>query len=157
MKIGWIGTGVMGTSMAGHVQAGGNELFVFNRTKKKARPLLDKGAQWCDTPAQVAENTDMVFSIVGFPADVEGVYLGDEGILSETGASRLEKRVLQAWTHLSRVGISEQERLPWPSWWVGKRRPSTRSFPCFNSWERTLRIWERPVPDSIPRCAIRSS
>lgn len=89
MKIGWIGTGVMGTSMAGHVQAGGNELFVFNRTKKKAQPLLDKGAQWCDTPAQVAENTDMVFSIVGFPADVEGVYLGDEGILSGNGSCKV--------------------------------------------------------------------
>ncbi|MBW2206634.1 MAG: NAD(P)-dependent oxidoreductase [Deltaproteobacteria bacterium] len=89
MKIGWIGTGVMGTSMAGHVQAGGNELFVFNRTKKKAQPLLDKGAQWCDTPAQVAENTDMVFSIVGFPADVEGVYLGDEGILAGNGSCKV--------------------------------------------------------------------
>ena len=89
MKIGWIGTGVMGTSMAGHVQAGGNELFVFNRTKEKAQPLLDKGAQWCDTPAQVAENTDTVFSIVGFPADVEGVYLGDEGILSGNGSCKV--------------------------------------------------------------------
>ncbi|MBW1945729.1 MAG: NAD(P)-dependent oxidoreductase, partial [Deltaproteobacteria bacterium] len=89
MKIGWIGTGVMGTSMAGHVQAGGNDLFVFNRTKKKAQPLLDKGAQWCDTPAQVAENTDMVFSIVGFPADVEGVYLGDEGILAGNGSCKV--------------------------------------------------------------------
>ncbi len=89
MKIGWIGTGVMGTSMAGHVLAGGNELFVFNRTKKKAQPLLDKGAQWCDTPAQVAENTDMVFSIVGFPADVEGVYLGDEGILAGNGSCKV--------------------------------------------------------------------
>lgn len=89
MKIGWIGTGVMGTSMAGHVQAGGNELFVFNRTKEKAQPLLDKGAQWCDTPAQVAENADMVFSIVGFPADVEGVYLGEGGILSGNGSCKI--------------------------------------------------------------------
>lgn len=89
MKIGWIGTGVMGTSMAGHVQAGGNKLFVFNRTKEKAQPLLDKGAKWCDTPGQVAENADMVFSIVGFPADVEGVYLGDEGILSGNGSCKV--------------------------------------------------------------------
>ncbi len=89
MKIGWIGTGVMGTSMAGHVQAGGNELFVFNRTKEKAKPLLDKGAQWCDTPALVAEKAEIVFSIVGFPVDVEGVYLGEDGILSVSGSCRV--------------------------------------------------------------------
>lgn len=89
MKIGWIGTGVMGTSMAGHVQAGGNDLFVFNRTREKAQSLLDKGAQWCDTPAQVAENAEIVFSIVGFPVDVEGVYLGEDGVLSGGGSCKI--------------------------------------------------------------------
>lgn len=82
MKIGWIGTGVMGVSMAGHVQAGGHELYVFNRTREKARLLVDKGATWCDSPARVAEEAEMVFTIVGFPADVEEVYLGEGGILS---------------------------------------------------------------------------
>jgi len=89
MKIGWIGTGVMGTSMAGHVQAGGHELYVFNRTREKAKALIDKGAAWCDSPAGVAENAEVVFTIVGFPADVEGVYLGQGGVLSTKGSCRI--------------------------------------------------------------------
>ena len=89
MKIGWIGTGVMGTSMAGHVQAGGHELYVFNRTREKARSLVDKGAGWCDSPAQVAESAEVVFTIVGFPADVEEVYLGEGGVLPGKGCCRI--------------------------------------------------------------------
>ena len=82
MKLGWIGTGVMGASMAGHLQQGGHELWVYNRTKQKAGTLLDHGATWCDTPAAVAENAHIVFTIVGHPQDVEAVYLGENGILS---------------------------------------------------------------------------
>lgn len=82
MKIGWIGTGIMGTSMAGHIQAAGQDLFVYNRTKEKAKPLIDKGAQWCETPAEVTFNTEVVFTMVGFPQDVEEVYLGENGILT---------------------------------------------------------------------------
>ena len=82
MKIGWIGTGVMGASMAGHLQKAGHELYVFNRTKGKAKGLLDRGASWCDTPAKVASNSEIVFTIVGFPFDVEEVYLGEAGILA---------------------------------------------------------------------------
>lgn len=82
MNIGWIGTGVMGASMAGHLQKAGHELSVFSRTKKKAEGLLEKGAQWYDSPAEVAENADIVFTIVGLPADVREVYLGEKGILS---------------------------------------------------------------------------
>ncbi|MFP3912689.1 MAG: NAD(P)-dependent oxidoreductase [Desulfobacteraceae bacterium] len=82
MKLGWIGTGVMGASMAGHLQQGGHELWVYNRTRQKAGPLLDHGATWCDTPAAVAENAHIVFTIVGHPQDVEAVYLGENGILS---------------------------------------------------------------------------
>ena len=89
MKIGWIGTGVMGGAMAGHVQRAGHELFVYTRTKDKAKPLLDSGATWCDTPAAVASNAEMVFSIVGFPADVEEVYLGTSGVLSARGQCKI--------------------------------------------------------------------
>jgi 3-hydroxyisobutyrate dehydrogenase len=81
-EIGWIGTGVMGTSMAGHLQAAGYRLSVFNRTKARAEPLLKAGAVWCRTPVEVARNSEIVFTIVGFPSDVEEVYLGDKGILS---------------------------------------------------------------------------
>jgi 3-hydroxyisobutyrate dehydrogenase len=89
MKIGWIGTGVMGVSMAGHVQRAGHDLYVFNRTRGKAERLLKDGAHWCESPAGVAANSEIVFTIVAFPADVEEVYLGDRGILSAHGLCRI--------------------------------------------------------------------
>jgi len=89
MKIGWIGTGVMGAAMAGHVQAAGHDLYVFNRTKTKAERLLKGGAHWCESPAEVAASSEIVFTIVAFPADVEEVYLGEGGILSAQGPCRV--------------------------------------------------------------------
>lgn len=81
LRVGWIGTGVMGLSMAGHILNAGFPLTVYSRTRAKALPLLDKGAQWADSPAEVARNSDVVFSIVGYPADVEAVMLGPDGAL----------------------------------------------------------------------------
>ncbi len=81
MRIGWIGTGVMGLSMAGHLQSAGYPLTVYNRTRAKAEPLLAKGAQWADTPCEVAAKSDAVFTIVGYPRDVESVILGENGVL----------------------------------------------------------------------------
>jgi 3-hydroxyisobutyrate dehydrogenase len=81
-KLGWIGTGVMGSAMCGHLMNAGHGLLIFNRTKSKAEDLLAKGAQWCDTPEQVAGSSDIVFSIVGFPSDVERVLLGPQGVLA---------------------------------------------------------------------------
>lgn len=89
MKIGWIGLGVMGGPMAAHVQKGGHQLFVYNRTKEKAEPLLRDGALWCDSAAQVGESAEIVFSIVGFPADVEEVYLGEKGVLSAAAGCKI--------------------------------------------------------------------
>ncbi len=82
MKIAWIGTGVMGASMAGHLQNAGHELTVYNRTKAKADALVANGARWADTPAETAADADVIFMIVGYPSDVEAVALGDDGILS---------------------------------------------------------------------------
>jgi 3-hydroxyisobutyrate dehydrogenase len=89
MTIGWIGTGVMGKSMAGHLQTAGHELYVFNRTRSKAEQLLEKGAQWCDSPSDVAKKAEIVFTIVGFPKDVEETYLGERGVLSVSGPCRI--------------------------------------------------------------------
>ena len=89
MRIGWIGTGVMGRSMAGHVQAAGHELYVHNRTKVKAEELLKKNAIWCDSPAEAAAKSEMLFSIVGLPSDVEETYLGKNGVLSTGGSCRI--------------------------------------------------------------------
>src|SRR2546426_5310588 len=85
-RIGWIGTGVMGLSMCGHLLAKGHTVTVFNRTRTKAQPLLDKGAAWTNSPRVVAENSDVVFTMVGFPQDVRDVYFSANGVLA--GAKR---------------------------------------------------------------------
>lgn len=81
-RIGWIGTGVMGVSMCGHLIQAGYSATVFNRTRSKAEPLIEKGATWADTPKAVAEASDVIFSIVGFPSDVRNVILGADGALA---------------------------------------------------------------------------
>ena len=81
-KIGWIGTGVMGASMCGHLIDKGYSATVFNRTREKADGLIKKGAAFANSPKEVAENSDVVFTIVGFPHDVEEVILGSEGVLA---------------------------------------------------------------------------
>ena len=81
MNIGWIGTGIMGAPMAGHLQAAGHALFVYNRTRAKAAELEAGGATWCDTPEAVANSADVVFTIVGYPEDVEITYFGPDGII----------------------------------------------------------------------------
>ena len=85
-KIGWIGTGIMGAAMAGHLLRAGYALSVHNRTKAKAKDLISSGAAWADTPAGCADGADVVFSIVGFPADVESVHLGSGGVIESIQA-----------------------------------------------------------------------
>ncbi len=80
--IAFIGTGVMGRSMAGHLLAAGHTLHVHNRTPAKAQPLLDAGARWHDTPGAAAAVADFVFTIVGFPQDVEATYFGPTGVIA---------------------------------------------------------------------------
>jgi 3-hydroxyisobutyrate dehydrogenase len=84
-RIGWIGTGVMGLSMCGHIVSAGYRTTIFSRTKSKAQPLLDRGASWADSPKDVAAASDVVFTMVGFPPDVREVYLSASGAL---GAAR---------------------------------------------------------------------
>jgi 3-hydroxyisobutyrate dehydrogenase len=81
-KVGWIGTGVMGLSMAGHLLKAGFPVTAYSRTKARAEPLLSQGAKWADSPRAVAAASDVVFSIVGFPSDVREVLLGSEGALA---------------------------------------------------------------------------
>jgi len=81
-RIGWIGTGVMGSSMCGHLLGAGFSATVYNRTKAKAEPLLKRGAQWANNPREVAEVSDVVFTIVGYPADVRSVILAEDGVLA---------------------------------------------------------------------------
>jgi len=81
-RVGWIGTGVMGASMCGHLLRAGFQTVVFNRTRSKAEPLLVAGAQWAQSPRAVAESADVIFTIVGYPADVRQVILGEDGVLA---------------------------------------------------------------------------
>lgn len=81
-KIGFAGTGVMGSSMVLNLIKHGYELSVYNRTKSKADACIAAGAKWCDTVAECAKDKDVVITIVGFPKDVEEVYFGENGILN---------------------------------------------------------------------------
>lgn len=81
-KVGFIGLGVMGQSMAKHLLAAGHELYVYNRTKAKADQLVSLGAVWLDTPKQIAEAAEFVLTIVGYPKDVEEVYFGEAGVFA---------------------------------------------------------------------------
>lgn len=88
-RIGFIGLGNMGCHMAGHLLAAGHPLLVYNRSRDKAADLLARGAQWCDTPGVVAAGADVVITMVGFPHDVEEVYLKPEGIIARAAKGTL--------------------------------------------------------------------
>ena len=82
MKIAWIGTGVMGESMAGHLLDAGHELYVYNRTVSKTENLVNRGAKLLTEIKDAPLNADVVFTMVGYPKDVEGVYLGSDGLIT---------------------------------------------------------------------------
>ena len=93
MRVGWIGTGVMGASMCGHLLDKGNEVTLTTRTRKKAEPLLARGAAWADSARAVADRSDVVFTMLGFLDEVRAVYLGtglgDGGIATHARAGQI--------------------------------------------------------------------
>lgn len=110
-RVGFIGLGVMGSSMASHLLQAEYPLTVYNRTKSRAQPLLDAGAEWADSPRDVALESDIVFSIVGYPSDVEEITLGENGILKglrkggimcdmTTSSPELAKKIAQNAKHV---------------------------------------------------------
>src|SRR5699024_12748337 len=80
INIGVIGPGVMGSSIVRHLLKAGYEVNVYNRTKSKAIPLTEEGAVWKNTPAEIAEKSEVILTIVGYPIDVQKVYFGENGI-----------------------------------------------------------------------------
>src|SRR5215471_9753818 len=82
VPLGWIGTGLMGASMCGHLMAAGHPMTVFTRTRTRAEGLVARGARWADSPRAVAAAADVVFVMVGAPVDVRQVVLGSEGVLA---------------------------------------------------------------------------
>src|SRR4051812_40653979 len=81
-RVGWIGTGVMGSSMCGHLLGKGFPVTVHSRTQKKAQPLVERGAVWADSPAAVAAEAEVLFVMVGLPSEVRACVLGDAGVLA---------------------------------------------------------------------------
>jgi 3-hydroxyisobutyrate dehydrogenase len=88
-RIGWIGTGVMGSSMCRHIRERGYTVTVNSRTRAKAEPLLAAGARWADSPRAVAATSDVVFTMLGFPDEVRSVYLGPEGLAAHAAAGQI--------------------------------------------------------------------
>ncbi|MHA2018393.1 MAG: NAD(P)-dependent oxidoreductase, partial [Promethearchaeota archaeon] len=79
-KIGFIGTGIMGNPMCSHLIDAGHELYIYNRSKRKAENLIDKGAIWCESPKNVALKSEIIITIVGFPKDILEIYFNPNGI-----------------------------------------------------------------------------
>ena len=88
MNIAFLGTGIMGSHMAGHLIKAGHDLTVFNRTRSKADGLIAQGARWADSPSEAADGQDVAISIVGMPEDVESVYLGPQGVCQASAPPR---------------------------------------------------------------------
>jgi 3-hydroxyisobutyrate dehydrogenase len=88
-KIGWIGAGVMGLSMCDHIITAGFHVIIHSRTRSKAQPLLDHGAQWAESPRAVAAESDILFTMVGFPQDVRTVYFDETGIMAGARAGMI--------------------------------------------------------------------
>jgi 3-hydroxyisobutyrate dehydrogenase len=107
--IAFIGTGVMGRSMAAHLLNGGYPLTVYNRSADKAAELLEKGAHWAESPGAAAETADVVISMVGYPRDVEEIYLGPGGIVERANAGAILADMTTSSPVLSR-NIAEKAR-----------------------------------------------
>lgn len=88
-KIGFIGTGVMGSGIINNLLNANYDVDIYTRTKSKAEPLINKGANWFADPKTVAQNADIIFTMVGFPQDVEDVYFKDNGIFAGLSAGKI--------------------------------------------------------------------
>lgn len=90
LKIGFIGIGVMGHSIVTHLMNAGHELMIYTRTKSKAETLIENGANWCQTPKEVASQSEIIFTMVGYPSDVEEVYYKENfGVFSGEVAGKI--------------------------------------------------------------------
>lgn len=110
-RLGWIGTGVMGQSQARHLMNAGYEVHVYSRTKAKAEALLNAGAHWHSSAASVAKASDVVFTMVGFPKDVEEVYFAEDGILAGTSTGMVLVDMTTTKPSLAgRIDVAARER-----------------------------------------------
>src|SRR6267378_148066 len=102
-RVGFIGLGAMGSRMAGNLQSSGCDLVVYNRTRDKAASLVSKGASWADTPAAVADQAEILFTMLAHPAAVEEAALGQDGFLyplPAASSSSLSAAIRRTWRHV---------------------------------------------------------
>lgn len=82
--IGFIGTGVMGKSMIANLLQGGKNVLIYNRTKEKADSLIKQGAIWKNSVKEIAKEASIIFTMVGYPKDIEDIYFGEDGIIENS-------------------------------------------------------------------------
>ncbi|MBE1553638.1 NAD(P)-dependent oxidoreductase [Sporosarcina limicola] len=115
-KIAFIGTGVMGSSIVKHLLSEGYLVAINTRTKEKAEALIDAGAVWADRVGEAVKEAELIFTMVGYPADVESIYFGEEGIFANsqegqivvdmtTSSPALAKRIAQQASKLNMSSI----------------------------------------------------
>ena len=177
LRIGWIGTGIMGASMCGHLLAAGHPATVFTRTRARAEPLLARGAVWADTPRAVAAAADVVFTMVGYPADVREVVLGADGVLAGARAGHACSSTCPPASRRSRArsrppprarGVASLDA-PVSGGDVGAREArlsimvggdaeafDARRARSSSAWARPSCTKARPAPASTPRWSTRS-
>src|SRR5260370_42532433 len=110
--MGWIGSGVMGASMCGHLLAKGFAVPVYNRTREKSEPLPARGARGAPGPREVAQASDVVFTMVGYPADVRQTILGPDGVLAGLAPGGIVADMTTSEPNLAR----EIDQAPRPAW-----------------------------------------
>ena len=164
-KIAFIGLGVMGKSMASRLIDAGYELYVYNRTKSKGDDLVAKGAIWCDTPREAAMKASVIFTIVGYPKDVENVYLGKDGLIEAAEKGKIfcdmtttkpslevmiAERLAEKGAAFADAPVSGGDR---------GAREGTLSIMCGTDDEtaRTLSIWDQQEAVSTRRWRTRLS
>lgn len=106
ITIGWVGTGVMGIPMCEHLLEAGYELSIYSRTASRAESLISKGARWCDSPADVANTSEVIITMVGTPDEVHGIYFGVDGLLS---ADIIKKKLIDMSTTAPSLSIKIYE------------------------------------------------
>ena len=113
-RVGWIGTGVMGAPLCHHLQQAQYRTTVHTRTRAKAASILAQGATWADSPRAVAQQTDVVFTMVGFPQEVRAVYFGEQGLLAGTRAGMILVDLTTTEPSLSReIATATETRGAW--------------------------------------------
>ncbi len=181
MDIGWIGTGVMGRSMAGHLINAGHRLTIYNRSRDKALPLVEQDATLVDTPAAVSERCDIVFTMVGYPSDVKQVILGDAnlpGVLQGFRQRQVDQPlVIDMTTSMPSLAVeihgelsqhriasldapvSEVTLVPrmqrFRSWSADQTLNFNEPFRCFSTWARPSSIKALRAAASIRRWSIK--